>query len=197
LCFARLSTEQRLASQVQVRSHLVTFPAPLHIASSLRVKAARFVVCASLPRLLELLTDVAPSHRLDGDPARRTMTSPSSQPSGFAAYFAAQPATTTSSSSTPFIHGLTSPPRTDSPTDTKTDSGRASISDSPAQVNHHTSVPAAHASATPWRKNLDISGFTKRAWKCIHDPDLHPKGSSGRSKPRELRQSGQGVRSSP
>jgi hypothetical protein len=27
----------------------------------------------------------------------------------------------------------------------------------------------------------------------VHDPELHPRGSAGRSKPKEIRQSGQGV----
>ena len=119
------------------------------------------------------------------------MTS-TSQPSGFAAYFAAHP---TTSSSAPLIHGLTSPPRTDSPSDSKLESGKGSVSESPA--------PAAYGNATPVptpptlppaeKKALDISAYTKRAWRLVHDPELHPKGSAGRSKPKEIRQSGQGV----
>jgi len=58
--------------------------------------------------------------------------------------------------------------------------------------------PAAPASApvsTPSKKLLDISSYTKRAWKLVHDPELHPKGSIGRSKPKAIRQSGQDVSS--
>ena len=122
------------------------------------------------------------------------MTSPS-QPTGFAAYFAAQPTSTA-----PLIHGLTSPPRTDSPSDSKLESGKASVSESPATIGTYGAVtpvptPPTHTTvvaAIP-KKSLDISGYTKRAWKLIHDPELHAKGSIGRSRQKEIRQSGQGV----
>ena len=111
------------------------------------------------------------------------MTSPS-QPSGFAAYFAVQP---TPSSSAPFIHGLTSPPRTDSPSDSKVDPGKVGSS---GQQNH---VISSQSAITATKKTLDVSTYFKRAWKLTHDPELHPKGSVGRSKSKEIRQSGQGV----
>ena len=115
------------------------------------------------------------------------MTSPS-QPSGFAAYFAAQP-------TAPIIHGLTSPPRTDSPSDSKLESGKASVSESPAPVGYGaaTPVPTPPMHTAVPKKVLDISAYTKRAWKLVHDPELHPKGSIGRNKQKEIRQSGQGV----
>jgi len=116
------------------------------------------------------------------------MTSPS-QPSGFAAYFAAQP-------TAPLIHGLTSPPRTNSPSDSKLESGKASVSESPvATVGYGaaTPVPTPPIHTAVPKKVADISGYTKRAWKLIHDPELHPKGSIGRTKQKEIRQSGHGV----
>lgn len=48
----------------------------------------------------------------------------------------------------------------------------------------HTALP---------RIPVDSSGYTKGDWKLIHDPELYPKGSIGRSKPMEIRQFGQGV----
>jgi len=122
------------------------------------------------------------------------MTS-TSQPSGFAAYFAAQPTT----SSAPFIHGLTSPPRTDSPSDCKIESSKGSVSQSPAPAayGNATPVPTPPTQPAAEKKALDISAYTKRAWRLVHDPELHPKGSSGRSKPKEIRQSGQGVTAFP
>jgi len=120
------------------------------------------------------------------------MTSPS-QPSGFAAYFAAQASTTSSGS---LIHGLTSPPRTDSPSDSKGESAKGSVSESPATGIHGTTTPAPTpplSNAALQSKSVDISAYTKRAWRLIHDPELHPKSSVGRSKPKEIRQSGQGV----
>lgn len=118
------------------------------------------------------------------------MTS-SSQPSGFAAYFAAPPTT----SSSPLIHGLTSPPRTDSPSDSKPESSKGNISESPATAayGNATPVPTPPTHTQPEKKPLDISAYTKRAWRLVHDPELHPKGSAGRSRPKEIRQSGQGV----
>lgn len=115
------------------------------------------------------------------------MTSPS-QSTGFAAYFAAQP-------TAPLIHGLTSPPRTDSPSDSKIESGKASVSESPATVGYgaSTPVPTPPTSTAVPKKPGDISGYTKRTWKLVHDPELHPKGSIGRSRQKEIRQSGQGV----
>jgi hypothetical protein len=121
--------------------------------------------------------------------------SSSSQPTGFAAYFAAQPTSTA-----PLIHGLTSPPRTDSPSDSKLESGNASVSESPATIRGHGAAtpaptPPTHpgvVAAIP-KKALDISDYTRRAWKLIHDPELHPKGSIGRSRQKEIRQSGRGV----
>jgi hypothetical protein len=126
------------------------------------------------------------------------MSSPS-QPSGFAAFFSAQQ---TASSSAPFVHGYTSPPRTDSPPDSKGDS----VKETPLPVSPPLGSSSAYAFAatpvptppsapatTPAKKALDISNYTKRAWKLVHDPELHSKGSIGRSKPKEIRQSGQGV----
>ena len=112
------------------------------------------------------------------------MTS-TSQPSGFAAYFAAQPST----SSAPLIHGLTSPPRTDSPSDTKGESSKLSVSESPAPLGYGASTPVeTPPTQTPSaKKSVDISAYTKRAWKLIHDPELHPKGSVARSKQKEIR----------
>jgi hypothetical protein len=125
------------------------------------------------------------------------MSSPS-QPSGFAAFFSAQQ---TASSSGPFPHGYTSPPRTDSPPDSKGDSvketplGSPPLGSSSAYAFAATPVPTPpSAPATmPAKKGLDISNYTKRAWKLVYDPELHPKGSIARSKPKEIRQSGQGV----
>jgi hypothetical protein len=118
------------------------------------------------------------------------MTS-TSQPTGFAAYFAATPST----SSAPLIHGLTSPPRTDSPSDSKAESSKISVDESPVPQGHGASTPVetppTHTSTA--KKVVDISSYTKRAWRLVHDPELHPKGSVGRSKPKEIRQSGQGV----
>ena len=122
------------------------------------------------------------------------MTSPS-QPTGFAAYFAAQPTSTA-----PLIHGLTSPPRTDSPSDSKLESGKANVFDSPVTIGGYGAAtpvptPPTHTgvvTAVP-KKTLDIADYTKRAWKLIHDPELHPKGSTGRSRQKEIRQSGKGV----
>ena len=120
------------------------------------------------------------------------MTS-TSQPTGFAAYFAATPST----SSAPLIHGLTSPPRTDSPSDSKVESSKVSVDESPAPLGYGASTPAktppSQPTAATTAKKVDISSYTKRAWRLVHDPELHPKGSVGRSKPKEIRQSGQGV----
>jgi hypothetical protein len=115
-----------------------------------------------------------------------------SQPTGFAAYFAAQP---TISTSVPLFHGLTSPPRTDSPSDSKLESSKGSVSESPAPAVYGaaTPVPTPPTHTAMVKTNGDISGYIKRAWKLVHDPELQPKGSTGRSKPKEIRQSGQGV----
>jgi hypothetical protein len=116
------------------------------------------------------------------------MTS-TSQPSGFAAYFAATPST----SSAPLIHGLTSPPRTDSPSDSKAESSKVSVDESPAPHGNGASTPVETPPMQQPAKKVDISSYTKRAWRLIHDPELHPKGSAGRNKSKEIRQSGQGV----
>jgi hypothetical protein len=127
------------------------------------------------------------------------MSSPS-QPSGFAAFFSAQQ---TANSSGTFLHGYTSPPRTDSPPDSKGESVKETpltasppLGSSSAYAFAATPVPTPpSAPATiPAKKGLDISSYTKRAWKLVHDPELHSKGSIGRSKPKEIRTSGQGVR---
>ena len=117
------------------------------------------------------------------------MTSPS-QPTGFAAYFAAQPA---SSSSAPLVHGLTSPPRTDSPSDSKQESGKVSVVESPAALAYGAATPVPTPPSQFAKKPIDVSSYYKRAWKLVHDPELQQKGSVGRSKPKEIRQSGQGV----
>ena len=132
----------------------------------------------------------------NGQPATRAMTSSSSQPTRFAAYFPAQPTSSSVAvSSGPFIHGLTSPPNTDSPSDSRIDSGKASVSESPAPLSHGaaTPIPTPPTHTGVQTKTVDISTFVKRTWKLVHDPELHPKGSTGRSKQREIRQSGQGV----
>jgi hypothetical protein len=124
----------------------------------------------------------------NGLPVPWAMTSPS-QPTGFAAYFAAQPST--------LIHGLTSPPRTDSPSDSKGDSASTGVSDSPAPWGY---MPGA-AMPEPIRKSVegqklptvDLSAYNQKAWKLTHDPELLPKGSAARSKPKERRLAGQGV----
>ena len=69
-------------------------------------------------------------------------------------------------------------------------------SDSPVATGYATGTPAPTPPTVPVetkKKTLDISNYTKRAWKLLHDPELHQKGSVGRSKPKEIRQSGQGV----
>src|SRR5437667_6097110 len=125
------------------------------------------------------------------------MTSPPSHPAGFAAYYAAQPTTTITTA--PLFHGLTSPPRTNSLSDSKLESGKTSFPESPATTGGHGAaipVPTPSTSTNPQaapQKKADISGYAKRAWKVIHDPELHPKGSIGRSRQKEIRQSGQGV----
>lgn len=148
-------------------------------------------------------TDIPLNHRpvlhspSNGQPASRAMTSPS-QPSGFAAYFAVQP-TSSSSPSAPLIHGLTSPPRTDSPSDSKLESGKASVSESPAQQAGYgaatTPIPTPPIHAAVPKPRADGSESSKRAWKLVHDPELHPKGSVGKNKPPERRENGQGVAS--
>jgi hypothetical protein len=183
----------RILSNDQVRPLLLPSPAPLHI-NGRPYPSGRIALWDE--RVLSTYHMANhPSHRLDGEPALWAMTSPSSQPSGFAAYFSGT--ATSSSSSTPFVHDLTSLSTTDSPIDTKQDFGKVTISKSPVPGSNGTNVPSsASTTSTPVQKKaLDKSAWTKRAWKLTHDPELHPEGSLGRSRHREIRQNGQGVRS--
>jgi hypothetical protein len=74
------------------------------------------------------------------------------------------------------------------------------VSESPVTIGGYGAAtpvptPPTHTGAVAAvpKKTLDISDYTKRAWKLIHDPELHPKSSIGRSRQKEIRQSGRGV----